>query len=127
MEYVLDCINNHVVPFDGDDFHEALRLGRQAIATEESSAEQDPYASEEETNNLIQPDTRTPEQKQHDALVDENWGNEQGAEQEQKREWVGLTTKEIYECDAMPQHDITNSDLQDFAFAIEAKLKEKNT
>ena len=32
MEYVLDCINNHVVPFDGDDFHEALRLGRKSIA-----------------------------------------------------------------------------------------------
>jgi len=36
MEYVLDCINNHVVPFDGDDFHEALRLGRQAIAQAEN-------------------------------------------------------------------------------------------
>lgn len=41
MEYVLDCINNHVVPFDGDDFHEALRLGRQSIAEAEK---QEPFA-----------------------------------------------------------------------------------
>jgi hypothetical protein len=31
MEYVLNCINKNKIPFDGDDFHEALRLGRQAI------------------------------------------------------------------------------------------------
>jgi hypothetical protein len=35
LEYVLDCINNEEMPFDGDDFHEALRLGRQAIAEAE--------------------------------------------------------------------------------------------
>ena len=35
MEYVLSCINENKVPFDGDDFHEALRLGRQAIAEAE--------------------------------------------------------------------------------------------
>lgn len=32
MEYVLSCINSDKVPFDGDDFHEALRLGREALA-----------------------------------------------------------------------------------------------
>jgi len=44
--------------------------------------------------------------------------------------WVGLTTEEIYACDetsGLPQHEITNADLQAFAYAIEAKLKEKNT
>ena len=35
MEYVLSCINENKMPFDGDDFHEALRLGRQAIAEAE--------------------------------------------------------------------------------------------
>jgi hypothetical protein len=43
--------------------------------------------------------------------------------------WVGLTTEEIYACDetsGLPQHEITNADLQAFAYAIEAKLKEKN-
>lgn len=31
LEYVLDCINQDKIPFDGDDFHEILRLGRKAI------------------------------------------------------------------------------------------------
>jgi len=47
-----------------------------------------------------------------------------------QRQWVGLTTEEIYACDEaseLPQHEITNADLQAFAYAIEAKLKEKNT
>ena len=38
--------------------------------------------------------------------------------------------EEIYACDEecnIPQYDITNADLQSFAKAIEAKLKEKNT
>jgi hypothetical protein len=39
MEYVLDCINKNKMPFDGDDFHEALRLGRQAI---EQAQKQEP-------------------------------------------------------------------------------------
>ena len=47
-----------------------------------------------------------------------------------QRPWVGLTSEEIYACDEecnIPQYDITNADLQSFAKAIEAKLKEKNT
>ncbi len=36
-----------------------------------------------------------------------------------KREWVGLTDDEIWECFTL--------DYMDFARAIEAKLKEKNT
>lgn len=47
-----------------------------------------------------------------------------------QKPWVGLTTEEIYACDetsGLPQHEITNADLQAFAYAIEAKLKEKNT
>jgi hypothetical protein len=39
MEYVLACINEDKIPFDGDDFHEALRLGRQAI---EQAQKQEP-------------------------------------------------------------------------------------
>jgi hypothetical protein len=48
---------------------------------------------------------------------------------EEQRQWVGVTTEEIYACDdasGLPQHEITNADLQAFAYAIEAKLKEKN-
>jgi len=40
-----------------------------------------------------------------------------------QREWVGLTIKEIYECE--PEED--RYSLVEFARAIEAKLKEKNT
>ena len=47
LEYVLDCINKNKMPFDGDDFHEALRLGRQAITTEESSVAQKPLTEEQ--------------------------------------------------------------------------------
>jgi hypothetical protein len=35
MEYVLSCINEEKIPFDGDDFHEALRLGKEALANQE--------------------------------------------------------------------------------------------
>lgn len=35
MKYVLCCINLDIVPFDGDDFHEALRLGKEALAKQE--------------------------------------------------------------------------------------------
>jgi hypothetical protein len=41
LEYVLDCINNDEIPFDGDDFHEALRLGRQAIEEAEKQESDD--------------------------------------------------------------------------------------
>ena len=40
MEYVLSCINEDKIPFDDDDFHEALRLGKEALA----QPEQDPVA-----------------------------------------------------------------------------------
>lgn len=36
MEYVLSCINEEKIPFDGDDFHEALRLGKEALAQEKA-------------------------------------------------------------------------------------------
>jgi hypothetical protein len=47
-----------------------------------------------------------------------------------KREWVGLTDEEIYDCEeevGMPQYEISSADLYAFACAIETKLKEKNT
>lgn len=82
----------------------------------------DLYASEEETNTLIQPDTRTPEQKKAAKLADKNWMNEQGAEPQ--RAWVGLTPQERdeiqQECYGKVPHHVA------FHHAIEAKLKEKN-
>jgi len=44
-----------------------------------------------------------------------------------QRTWVGLTDEEILvKCEAVPDYDIGNHDLIQFARAIEAKLKEKN-
>ena len=40
MEYVLSCINADKVPFDGDDFHEALRLGKEALMSFQDGAQQ---------------------------------------------------------------------------------------
>lgn len=40
----------------------------------------DPYASEEQTQALIVPDTRTSAQKKLDAMLDERGAWEQGAE-----------------------------------------------
>jgi len=38
MKYVLCCINLDIVPFDGDDFHEALRLGEEALVKQEQGS-----------------------------------------------------------------------------------------
>jgi hypothetical protein len=48
--------------------------------------------------------------------------------QDYVRPWVGLTDEEILDkCESVPDYDIGNRDLIQFARAIEAKLKEKNT
>ena len=49
LEYVLDCINKNKMPFDGDDFHEALRLGRKAIAEAEKQEREWVGLTDEET------------------------------------------------------------------------------
>ena len=44
-----------------------------------------------------------------------------------QRTWVGLTDDEILEkCESVPDYDIGNYDLIQFARAIEAKLRSKN-
>ena len=53
---------------------------------------------------------------------------ELGLDYEPQRTWVGLTDEEILvKCESVPDYDIGNHDLIQFAKAIEAKLKEKNT
>ncbi len=45
-----------------------------------------------------------------------------------QRTWVGLTDEEILvKCESVPDYDIGNHDLIQFARAIEAALKAKNT
>ena len=49
------------------------------------------------------------------------------ATQPPQRTWVGLTDEEILEkCESVPDYDIGNYDLIQFARAIEAKLRSKN-
>jgi hypothetical protein len=66
------------------------------------------------------------------ALVDADDKSQERVDEKAKREheWVGLTDEEIYDCEeevGMPQYEISSADLYEFARAIEAKLKEKNT
>ena len=89
LEYVLDCINKDKIPFDGDDFHEALRLGRQAI---EQAEKQEPVAwiKRSAKGNIIdllnEPDNGAEPLYTHPP--------KERAEGE-KREWVGLTDEDI--------------------------------
>ena len=124
MEYVLDCINNHVVPFDGDDFHEALRLGRQSIAEAEK---QEPFAWMEPdwADGTIFRDSEVNKTTDffHDHMIP-LYTTPYVPTGRQQRTWVGLTDEEL--------QDIFNEpDLPEFVTesvrAIEAKLKEKNT
>ena len=55
------------------------------------------------------------------------------AQPEQEREWVGLTADEIWKCNKASGSAVefhicyAHQNVEDFAEAIEAKLKEKNT
>jgi hypothetical protein len=62
------------------------------------------------------PDRKSVQEGQPDRIADLL---EEAADALEKREWVGLTDDEIWECFTL--------DYVDFARAIEAKLKEKNT
>ena len=53
MEYVLSCINENEVPFDGDDFHEALRLGKEALA---NHIEDNLTMVAQQSNEQVEPD-----------------------------------------------------------------------
>lgn len=101
LEYVLDCINNDEIPFDGDDFHEALRLGRQAIAE----------AEKQEPDDL----TIAYMAGLHD-------GKNKYAPQ---REWKSLTDDEIKEIVGSYGGPIKGYTRELFD-KIEAKLREKN-
>jgi hypothetical protein len=35
LRYVLDCINEDKIPFDGDDFHETIKALEEALAKQE--------------------------------------------------------------------------------------------
>jgi len=56
------------------------------------------------------------------------WMVREQAEPTRWKPWVGLTDEEILaKCEFVPDYDIGNHDLIQFARAIEAMLKERNT
>lgn len=112
MEYVLDCINNHVVPFDGDDFHEALRLGKEALAKQSDSVSVGEPVAWGVHDQIALNKTLSENSQQRTAAEGEDT----------RRAWVGLTIGEIQDLIQFKEHS-------PFALAedIEAKLKEKNS
>jgi hypothetical protein len=100
MQYVLDSIDRHVLPIDGDDFHEAIRLGKEALA-------QPPLPVQEPTGML-----------HIDRLG--QWLD--ASLKDRKRPWVELTDEEIREI-----HSAAAGKDVGFATGLtEAKLKDKN-
>jgi hypothetical protein len=108
MEYVLSCINEDKIPFDGDDFHEALRLGKEALAQT-----QEPHGWYIDGYGAV---IGTAEPKS--VRVGE-WLPWYTATPQ--RTWVGLTDEERIEIDHLALSRVQAVQM------TEAKLKELNT
>jgi hypothetical protein len=112
MKYVLCCINLDKIPFDGDDFHEALRLGEEALAKQEQDEPAAKYIGECSEGSMVQ--------LYEDVKKGTNFYTTP-----QQRTWVGLTCREksnlwLESRAAIPR-------FHTYATLIETKLKEKNT
>ena len=115
LEYVLDCINKDKIPFDGDDFHEALRLGRQAI---EQAEKQEPVAYPD--GYVVGP------------CICGSWPGGKCLKcpritPQPQREWVRLTDEEVVQVLGNVREQLDGNVFGAFARSIETKLKEKNT
>ena len=103
---------------------EVLKLALEALEHEADKGNDDAYKLE---RDAIKEALAQPEQGQF-ALkhrIAELEGAVIGLQAQ--RTWVGLTDEEILDnCESVPDYDIGNHDLIQFARAIEAKLKEKN-
>ena len=110
MEYVLSCINEDKIPFDGDDFHEALRLGKEALA----KPEQKPVAWI--VHDRVAPDRLT------FVEVKESLQTEVTPLYiiPPQRTWVGIDDEEI-------RRTAYHHSFKQGVRWAEAKLKEKNT
>jgi hypothetical protein len=121
MEYVLSCINEDKIPFDGDDFHAALRLGKEALANQEQG---EPVAEAYALADKVR--TELDKQSCPSAFMNIAWEAVVKFHRDlvyttpQQRTWVGLTDEEVVECWARPN-------MFHIAHAIESKLKKKNT
>ena len=119
LQYVLDSSTNEDLPLHGNSFNRTLSLLNQAI----EQAEKQELVGEIEIQDMGRPfnagqvtvrfyqDAPAVGTKLYSAPP--------------KREWVGLTDEELYDlwCITKPEYE----DRYDFARAVEAKLKEKNT
>jgi len=126
LEYVLDCINKDKIPFDGDDFHEALRLGRQAIEQAEKQEPVCPYCHDSHTLGAV--------------YYDQNCVGcvrRMTATPQPQREWVGLTDEDMRELEKQFEAERVRTSDEEYLViypaaywqwqrAIEAKIKEKN-
>jgi hypothetical protein len=148
MEYVLSCINEDKIPFDGDDFHEALRLGKEALAKQKQG---ESCTNKERTEYLCknrhqcwEPCGELGKSEEHTQVYQQEQGDPVGTAGElftnsalerldfrpstkiyttpQQRTWVGLTDDEIKEI-----HRLSfGKDIAVATGLTEAKLKEKN-
>jgi hypothetical protein len=140
MEYVLSCINEEKIPFDGDDFHEALRLGKEALAKQEQG---EPVAwAGYNLDDMCEAFDRVIEEHHYRKNPFHDPVNKDAMlalrilrgfvpymkryTTPQQRTWVGLTDRDI---EAIWGEDVSlmYSGHYDAVRAIEAKLKEKNT
>jgi hypothetical protein len=122
-----------------EDVYEAITAIKQALAAQPAPVREDWGPGPHEYHSLpapVQPVARIEAKTDTDCAYAyaDGWNacveHHKNIAPAAQRQWVGLTTEEIYACDeasGLPQHEITNADLQAFAYAIEAKLKEKNT
>ena len=100
---------------------------RKAIATEESSATQEPVAWMHPSGGVLQHLTTGLERNAYTIPL--------YTHPQPKREWVGLTNEEIIDVNMSTVTKLidepivcdTDSNIVQFGKAIEAKLKEKNT
>jgi hypothetical protein len=118
MEYVLSCINEEKIPFDGDDFHEALRLGKEALAKQEGQSNFCPQCE------ALARELKAVKQEQgepDDLTIAYMSGLHRGKDLAHQRKWVGLTYQDQEEIVSLA-HSI-----RDAVNRADWKLKEKNT
>ena len=135
MEYVLSCINANKMPFDGDDFHEALRLGREAIAAAEKErcvgceACIDTACGRKDCPKSW---PKADKQEPDDLTIAYMSGVYDGKNKySPQRQWVGIDQEEIKKASlkaGMQEHYMDfHSGFIRFADEIEATLRSKNT
>jgi hypothetical protein len=138
MKYVLCCINLDIVPFDGDDFHEALRLGEEALNHCEDKLNM--VKQEQRSDRALADSEHTGEpvawrDRTSGTLLHEKWLDAEPlyTTPQPKHEWVSLTDDEV----SIIEHKVYSRTIQkgksmsvfiaQLAKAIDSALKGKNS